>query len=88
MALFYDNILSSSDDDEMFYTVQRRPRVFRERVNYFETMDDLDFLTRFRLRKMTVQTLLFQIEQKWDFINQFFLSSLVHSCNGAQSSWC
>ena len=63
MALFYDNILSSSDDDEMFYPVQRRPRVFRERVNYFETMDDLDFLTRFRLRKMTVETLLLQIEQ-------------------------
>ena len=46
MALFYDNILSSTDDDEMFYPVQRRPRVFRERVNYFETMDELDFLTR------------------------------------------
>ena len=58
MALFYNNILSSSDNDEMFYPLQRRTPVFRERVNYFETMDDLDFLTRFRFRKITVKTLL------------------------------
>ncbi|XP_033221185.1 putative nuclease HARBI1 [Belonocnema kinseyi] len=63
MALFYDDILSSSDDDEMLNHVQRKPRIFRERVNYFETMDDLGFFTRLRLTKITVGTLLLQIEE-------------------------
>ncbi|XP_033228877.1 putative nuclease HARBI1 [Belonocnema kinseyi] len=63
MALFYNYILSSFDDDEMLNHVQRRPRIFRERVNYFETMDDFDFFTLFRLTKITVETLLLQIEE-------------------------
>ncbi|XP_033229632.1 putative nuclease HARBI1 [Belonocnema kinseyi] len=63
MALFYDDILPSSNDDEMLNHVQRRPQIFRERVNYFETMDDLDFFTRFRLTEITVETLLIQIEE-------------------------
>ena len=37
----------SSSDDENDEPVHRRPRILKERVNYFETMDDLDFLHDF-----------------------------------------
>ena len=49
MAQCYNEILSSGDEDET--EVQRRQRVINEGINYFETLDDVDFITRFHLSK-------------------------------------
>jgi len=46
----YNYILSSSSDDENF----RRPRRFKERKNYLEELDEIEFKVRFRLNKETV----------------------------------
>ena len=69
---FYNDILSSSDDenDEPVY---RRSRILKERVDYFETMDDLDFFTRFRLIKNTVETLLIEIHQSLEHATERYV---------------
>lgn len=43
-----------------------RPRIFRERTDYFQKYDDLDFF-RFRLTKRSVLFLLTKIESKIEF---------------------
>ncbi|XP_037972328.2 putative nuclease HARBI1 [Plutella xylostella] len=44
-----------------------RPRIFRERTDYFQKYDDLDFFRRFRLTKRSVLFLLTKIESKIEF---------------------
>lgn len=50
------NVYSS---DEEFI---RRPKIFRRRPNYFDELDDLDFFSKFRLSKPTVEMIVDQIE--------------------------
>ncbi|XP_044754446.1 putative nuclease HARBI1 [Coccinella septempunctata] len=52
----YDVNAYSSDEEAA------RPRIIRARRNYFEEYDDLDFFYRFRLRKRTVENILYQID--------------------------
>lgn len=62
----YRRILFDEDnanDDEVI-AMQRRPRIFYERVNYLELYDDHDFINRFRLSKSTFSTILRLIENE------------------------
>jgi len=62
----YRRILFDDDnvnDDEVI-AMQRRPKVFYERVNYLELYDDHDFINRFRLSKATFITILRLIENE------------------------
>lgn len=61
MAYYY-NILSSSDDEDILQIINRRPKVFKPRRNYFEELDDIEFKMRFRLEKQTVMILCNEIE--------------------------
>lgn len=48
--------------DEVVIAMQRRSRIFYERVNYLELYDNHDFINRFRLSKDTFHTVLELIE--------------------------
>ncbi|XP_045763464.1 putative nuclease HARBI1 [Maniola jurtina] len=61
LALAFDD----SDTDEEY--IVRRPRWIREREQHFDTLDDKDFVTRFRLTKPTVLSVLESIEDKLEF---------------------
>lgn len=50
MAYYYD-ILNSSDDEDIVQMINRRPKVFKPRRNYFEEQDDIEFKMRFRFRE-------------------------------------
>lgn len=49
----FNNILSSSGDEEINQEIYRRARKFKVRINYFEELDDIDFKIRFRLNKQS-----------------------------------
>lgn len=51
---------SSSEDEEIL--LLRRPKVYRERVNYYDSLNVTEFKERFRLNKQSVQVLLQQIQ--------------------------
>lgn len=53
---------NESDDDVVIIGMQRRPRIFYERVNYLELYDDHDFVNRFRISKATFSVILRLIE--------------------------
>lgn len=59
-------ILFNNDEnyelDEVVIAMQRRPRIFYERINYLEFYDNHDFINRFRLSKETFRTVLRMIE--------------------------
>ena len=62
----YHRVLFDDDnenDDEVI-AMQRRPKIFYERVNYLELYDDHDFINRFRLSKATFNTILRLIENE------------------------
>ena len=62
---FLEEVVTSSDDEieeDIYVFIRRRPRIFKERVNFFDNFDDIDFQTRFRLSKVCVRDLLNQIE--------------------------
>lgn len=62
----YHRIIFDDDnvyDDEVI-GMQRRPKIFYERVNYLELYDDRDFINRFRLSKSTFNTILRLIENE------------------------
>lgn len=61
LALAFED---SSDDEDLFV---RRPRWIRVREECFDTLDDKDFVTRFRLTKPTVLSVLESIEDKIEF---------------------
>lgn len=48
-----------SDEDELLFPMPqpRRPKLIRERVNYYEMLNYDQFLMRFRLKKETVDIL-------------------------------
>lgn len=47
--------------------IVRRPRIFKERHDYFEEYDDVDFFTRFCLSKQSVLGVLELIEHKLEY---------------------
>lgn len=51
---------SSSSEEELVFV--RRRKIYRDRQNYYELYDDLDFFCRFRLTKPTVMQVLGEIE--------------------------
>ncbi|XP_022172347.1 uncharacterized protein LOC111035137 [Myzus persicae] len=53
------------DFDDIF--VNRRPRFIKERTNDFENLDELDFVTRYRLSKKSVLHVLEQIEDQLEY---------------------
>jgi len=59
-VLFDDD---NENDDEVI-AMQRRPKIFYERVNYHELYDDHDFINRFRLSKATFNSILRLIENE------------------------
>lgn len=66
MAYYYD-ILNSFDDEDIIEIINRRPKVFKVRQNYFEELDDIEFKMRFRLEKQTVMSLCNEIEHLLKF---------------------
>lgn len=57
-------IYANEDDDEQIIAMQRRPRIFYERINYSELYDDHDFINRFRISKATFSIILRLIEKE------------------------
>ena len=57
-------LFDDDDDDEEIIAMQRRPRIFYERVNYCELYDDHDFINRFRISKATFSMVLRLIENE------------------------
>lgn len=57
---------SVSDSDTEFIDGLRapKPRKFPERPNYLETLDEIDFLRRFRMSKESFRTILTKISIK------------------------
>ena len=57
---FENEILFYDDDEEfgVYLNYQRRPYTVRTRVDHFNTWDEHDFKTRFRLSKETVLMIL------------------------------
>ncbi|XP_008185493.1 putative nuclease HARBI1 [Acyrthosiphon pisum] len=55
------------DLDDIF--VNRRPRFIKERTNDFENLDELDFVTRYRLSKKSVLHILERIEDQLEYNN-------------------
>lgn len=53
---------AENEVDEAIVAIERRPRVFYERINYLELYDNHDFINRFRLSKETFRTVLRLIE--------------------------
>lgn len=60
----FNNILSSSDDEEIIQEVSRRERRFKVRINYFEELDNIEFKMRFRLNKESVLLILENIGEE------------------------
>ncbi|CAH1988967.1 unnamed protein product [Acanthoscelides obtectus] len=57
---FIEDLDHYDDDDEHI----RRPRVLRDRTDYFEQYDEMDFFRRFRMNKNTALFVLDQIEHQ------------------------
>ncbi|KAJ8909946.1 hypothetical protein NQ315_004013 [Exocentrus adspersus] len=56
------NIFDSDNEDIQDIYLPRHPKVFKNRPNYFDEYDELEFFKRFRLQKHTVQMVLHTIE--------------------------
>ncbi|XP_018359328.1 PREDICTED: putative nuclease HARBI1 [Trachymyrmex cornetzi] len=65
MANLFNLVLSSSDDDEEQF---RRRSKFKQRINYFDELDDIEFKMRFRLNKQSVLLILEEIRQVLEFV--------------------
>lgn len=64
---FEDDDDEHNEDDEFIIFAIRRPRLIRERAEDFDNLDDIDFVTRYRLSKSTVLSILEKIEDALDF---------------------
>jgi len=58
------------DNDEIMIFAVRRPRWIRERAEEFDNLDDHDFLTRYRLTKSSVLSVLEEIEESLEYERQ------------------
>ena len=61
-------ILASSDEEDM-EEFNRRERRFKQRINYFEELDDIEFKMRFRLNKASVSLVLEDIRLSQQLFN-------------------
>lgn len=62
------NLLSSDDED--IVRPNRRRKKFKHRFNYFEDLDDIEFIMRFRLSKRSVLSVLQHIREELEFANK------------------
>lgn len=63
MANLFNLMLSSSDDENLDdHQEQRRRKMFKQRINYFNELDDIEFKMRFRLNKHSVLLILEEIK--------------------------
>lgn len=60
------NMLSSSDDEDIVIP-ERRRKILKHRINYFEELDDIEFRMRFRLSKKAVLLVLQYIREELEF---------------------
>lgn len=67
MALYNYILFSSDDEDNGNVIINRRRRQFKQRRNYFEDLDEVEFKMRFRLNKETVQIILNNIYHELQF---------------------
>jgi len=60
------NIFDSDSDleDEMLGNIGRQPKVYKNRPDYFEELDDLEFFKRFRLQKESCRMVLNRIQDE------------------------
>lgn len=65
---YYDLVLSSSDDEDIIEQLNKRERRFKDRINYFEDLDELEFKMRFRLSKGSVLMVLKNIREELEFL--------------------
>jgi len=71
MANLFNLVLSSSDDENLDdHQEQRRRRMFKQRINYFDELDDIEFKMRFRLNKHSVLLILEEIREELEFANR------------------
>ena len=62
--------MSDDSDDELFVsylTRYDRPRIIRDRSNFFELYDEREFRVRFRLGKVSTLALLTKIEDALEY---------------------
>lgn len=62
LQLCFENDKDDEDEDEFVIFPIHRPRWIRERAEDFESLDDRDLITRYRLTKPTVLSILEKIE--------------------------
>ncbi|CAK1602658.1 unnamed protein product [Parnassius mnemosyne] len=72
MEAAYNFIFEHENDDilenlELLDNIVRRPKTYKERRDYFEEYDDVDFRTRFRLSKESCLDVLQMIEDKLEY---------------------
>ncbi|KYQ55385.1 hypothetical protein ALC60_05754 [Trachymyrmex zeteki] len=64
MANLFNLVLSSSDDENNDEEQHRRQRKYKQRIHYFDVLDDVEFKMRFRLNKQSVLLILEEIREK------------------------
>lgn len=57
----------NNEEDDMIIFAVRRPRWIRERAEEFDNLDDRDFITRYRLTKLSVLSVLEKIEESLEY---------------------
>ncbi|XP_063223384.1 putative nuclease HARBI1 isoform X2 [Bacillus rossius redtenbacheri] len=67
MARAAYNVIFEEDSDGDDFIPLRRPRTIRERSNYFESYDEVEFRTHFRLSKQSAHRLLEMIEAHLEY---------------------
>jgi len=71
LQLCYEDDYDDNDEDDLIIDIiifaVRRPRWIRERAQEFHNLDDRDFITRYRLSKATVLSILDQIEESLEY---------------------
>jgi len=65
VQLCFEN--DEDDEDDILIFSIRRPRWIRVRAEEFDSLDDHDFITRYRLTKPTVLKILEQIEHHLEY---------------------
>lgn len=65
MANLFNLMLSSDDENDQEH--RRRRRKFKQRTNYFDELNDIEFKMRFRLNKQSVLLILEEIREELEF---------------------
>ena len=73
------------DEDDFIIFAIRRPRWIRERTDDFDSLDDRDFITRYRLTKPTILSILEKIEHHLEYETDRSVSE-VRTYNNIKSS--